>query len=91
MKDTALYRELLELSKKKTVYFMAEELNAKETYWITSLETNINGYNCNTGGDQATIVEYFIKPNITGGCNILPIIFFANTNEFCDRGKSVHR
>jgi len=34
-----------------------EELNEKETYWITALETHINGYNCNIGGDQASIGE----------------------------------
>jgi group I intron endonuclease len=28
-----------------------EELNERETYWITTLETHLTGYNCNTGGD----------------------------------------
>lgn len=34
-----------------------EELNEKETYWITKLETHKNGYNCNTGGEQYSIGE----------------------------------
>lgn len=34
-----------------------EELNERENYWITRLETHITGYNCNTGGDQASIGE----------------------------------
>lgn len=31
------------------------ELNERETYWITQLKSNIYGYNCNSGGNQASI------------------------------------
>ena len=48
-KDNFLYEVLEECS--------IEELNEKETYWITTLETHLTGYNCNTGGDQASIGE----------------------------------
>ena len=34
-----------------------EELNEKETYWITTLKTHLNGYNCNIGGEQASVGE----------------------------------
>ena len=32
-----------------------EELNTKESYWINIYEADISGYNCNKGGDQASI------------------------------------
>lgn len=48
-KDNFLYEVLEECS--------IEELNEKETYWITTLATHLNGYNCNIGGDQASIGE----------------------------------
>lgn len=34
-----------------------EELNQKEQYWIITLNTIENGYNCSTGGDQQSIGE----------------------------------
>ena len=34
-----------------------EELNERETYWIQKLQTHKKGYNCNLGGDQASIGE----------------------------------
>lgn len=34
-----------------------EELNDKETYWITTLQTHLTGYNCNVGGEQASVGE----------------------------------
>ena len=34
-----------------------DELNEKETYWIRKLQTHKHGYNCNLGGDQASIGE----------------------------------
>lgn len=36
---------------------LIEELNSKETYWIEALQTDLYGYNCNKGGDQASIGE----------------------------------
>ena len=34
-----------------------EQLNEKESYWITTLETHLKGYNCNIGGEQSSIGE----------------------------------
>jgi group I intron endonuclease len=34
-----------------------EQLNEKENYWITTLETHLKGYNCNTGGEQSSSGE----------------------------------
>lgn len=34
-----------------------DELNAKETYWIEKLQTNLTGYNCNLGGEQGSVGE----------------------------------
>lgn len=48
-KDNFLYEVLEECS--------IEELNEKESYWITALKTHLTGYNCNIGGDQASIGE----------------------------------
>lgn len=31
------------------------QLNEREIYWIAQLKSNIYGYNCNPGGDQASI------------------------------------
>ena len=56
-KDNFLYEVLEECS--------IEDLNQKETYWITLLETHLNGYNCNLGGDQASIGEANGKAKLT--------------------------
>lgn len=48
-KDNFLYEVLEECE--------IEQLNEKEKYWITTLETHLNGYNCNTGGEQSSIGE----------------------------------
>lgn len=48
-KDKFLYEILEECS--------IEELNSKETYWINQLDTVKNGYNCNEGGEQASVGE----------------------------------
>ena len=34
-----------------------DDLNVKETYWIEKLQTNLTGYNCNLGGEQASVGE----------------------------------
>lgn len=42
-----------------------EQLNEKESYWITTLETHLKGYNCNAGGEQSSIGESNGKAKLT--------------------------
>ena len=42
-----------------------EKLNERETYWILQLKSNIYGYNCNIGGDQASIGEQNGRAKLT--------------------------
>ena len=48
-KDSFLYEIIEECS--------IDDLNTKETYWIQTLDTVNNGYNCNIGGEQQSIGE----------------------------------
>ena len=48
-KDSFLYEIIEECN--------IDELNVKETYWIQTLDTVNNGYNCNIGGEQQSIGE----------------------------------
>ena len=56
-KDKFLYEILEECS--------IEELNSKETYWINQLDTVKNGYNCNEGGEQASVGESIGRAKLT--------------------------
>ena len=42
-----------------------EELNEKETFWITKLNTYSKGYNCNIGGNQFSLGEMNPRTNFT--------------------------
>lgn len=42
-----------------------EELNDRETFWITKLDTYKHGYNCNLGGDQHSIGECNPRTQLT--------------------------
>lgn len=42
-----------------------DELNEKETYWIQKLHTMEHGYNCNLGGDQASVGEQNSNASLT--------------------------
>lgn len=43
----------------------ADELNERETFWITKLDTYKHGYNCNLGGDQYSIGECNPRTQLT--------------------------
>lgn len=42
-----------------------EELNQKEQYWINYYHTNVDGYNCNEGGNQQSIGENNPRAKLT--------------------------
>lgn len=56
-KDAFIYEVLEECN--------IDELNQKEQYWIQYFQTNINGYNCNLGGEQSSIGENNPKAKLT--------------------------
>lgn len=64
-----------------------EQLNEKEEYWIQFYNTFNNGYNCNPGGNQASIGEYNGRAKLTE--NDVKLIRQAYANH--ERQKEIYK
>lgn len=78
-KDTFTY-EIIELCS-------IEQLNEKKEYWIQFYNTFNNGYNCNPGGNQASIGEHNGRAKLTE--NDVKLIRQAYANH--ERQKEIYK